>query len=228
METLVFILLCVYFLPSIIALIRGCNFLTVFLINLFLGWTVIGYFVALIIAATSSNNERNGHNATAVVNNNIVVHPGKDVKVSQSAPANNNGDNGVNLEKVIEHVKKISPKTKQAFTIIGCVVGSLLVMTICAGFLENREFYDVISRYESKSFAFRDLFDCKQLVDKEFKYRLCKCYFEYSLKIDEEYQQKIKEILNKTYEYSHQQNLEYQKTKDDYFNKAVNICSEAI
>jgi hypothetical protein len=41
-----------YFLPSIIALARGKrDILAIFLLNLFLGWSVIGWVVALIWAA---------------------------------------------------------------------------------------------------------------------------------------------------------------------------------
>lgn len=41
-----------YFLPSIIALARNKrDTLAIFLLNLFLGWSVIGWFVALIWAA---------------------------------------------------------------------------------------------------------------------------------------------------------------------------------
>jgi len=41
-----------YFLPTIIAAIRGKrDLLAIFLLNLFLGWSVIGWVVALIWAA---------------------------------------------------------------------------------------------------------------------------------------------------------------------------------
>jgi len=41
-----------YFLPSIISLIREKrDTLAIFLLNFFLGWTVIGWFIALIWAA---------------------------------------------------------------------------------------------------------------------------------------------------------------------------------
>lgn len=41
-----------YFLPSIIALAKSKrDLLAIFLLNLFLGWSVIGWFVALIWAA---------------------------------------------------------------------------------------------------------------------------------------------------------------------------------
>lgn len=44
--------LLVYFLPSIIALARSKrDILAIFLLNLFLGWSIIGWFVALIWAA---------------------------------------------------------------------------------------------------------------------------------------------------------------------------------
>jgi hypothetical protein len=42
------------FLPTVIALLRESrSTVGVFLVNLFLGWTVIGWFVALIWAASS-------------------------------------------------------------------------------------------------------------------------------------------------------------------------------
>jgi hypothetical protein len=41
-----------YFLPSIVALARSKrNTLSIFLLNLFLGWTLIGWVVALVWAA---------------------------------------------------------------------------------------------------------------------------------------------------------------------------------
>lgn len=51
---IVFILsLALYFLPTIIALLRGHrNALAIFLLNFFLGWTFIGWVVALVWSAT--------------------------------------------------------------------------------------------------------------------------------------------------------------------------------
>jgi len=47
-------ILCVYFLPAIIAALRRLyNQNAIFLTNLFFGWTVIGWVVALIWCATS-------------------------------------------------------------------------------------------------------------------------------------------------------------------------------
>lgn len=41
-----------YFLPSIIALIRSKrDLLSIFLLNFFLGWTMIGWIIALVWAA---------------------------------------------------------------------------------------------------------------------------------------------------------------------------------
>ena len=43
-----------YFLPSVIALARSKrDLLAIFLLNLFLGWSVIGWIVALVWAAKS-------------------------------------------------------------------------------------------------------------------------------------------------------------------------------
>jgi len=45
-----------YFLPSIIALARSKrDLLAIFLLNLFLGWSVIGWIVALLWAAKSDD-----------------------------------------------------------------------------------------------------------------------------------------------------------------------------
>ncbi len=45
--------LALYFLPTIIALLRGHrNALAIFLLNFFLGWTFIGWVVALVWSAT--------------------------------------------------------------------------------------------------------------------------------------------------------------------------------
>ena len=46
------ILLAMFFLPTIIAATRGHNAVAIFLLNFFFGWTVIGWFWALIWAVT--------------------------------------------------------------------------------------------------------------------------------------------------------------------------------
>lgn len=46
------ILTAMFFLPTIIAVARGHNALAIFLLNFFFGWTVIGWFWALIWAVT--------------------------------------------------------------------------------------------------------------------------------------------------------------------------------
>ena len=44
-----------YFLPTVIALSRGhLSALAIFLLNLFLGWTVVGWIVALIWSCTGN------------------------------------------------------------------------------------------------------------------------------------------------------------------------------
>lgn len=46
------ILIAMFFLPTIVAGARGHNALAIFLLNFFFGWTVIGWFAALIWAVT--------------------------------------------------------------------------------------------------------------------------------------------------------------------------------
>ena len=56
MEIIVLIiLLAAYFIPFIIAVIRGIkNSMSVFFLNLFLGWTVIGFFVLIFYASLTN------------------------------------------------------------------------------------------------------------------------------------------------------------------------------
>lgn len=45
---------CVYFLPSIVAQMRGHRQLTaITVLNLFLGWTLLGWVIALVWACTN-------------------------------------------------------------------------------------------------------------------------------------------------------------------------------
>lgn len=46
------ILTVMFFLPTIVALVRGHNTFAIFLLNFFFGWTVIGWFWALIWGVT--------------------------------------------------------------------------------------------------------------------------------------------------------------------------------
>jgi hypothetical protein len=47
-------LVLIHFLPTVIAALRHSrSTVGIFLLNLFLGWTVIGWFIALLWAATS-------------------------------------------------------------------------------------------------------------------------------------------------------------------------------
>jgi hypothetical protein len=46
-----------YFLPTVVALIRGhLSALAIFLLNLFLGWTLIGWIIALIWSCTGNTS----------------------------------------------------------------------------------------------------------------------------------------------------------------------------
>ena len=56
MEVIVLLIsLAAYFIPFIIAIIRGIkNSMSVFFLNLFLGWTVIGFFVLIFYASLTN------------------------------------------------------------------------------------------------------------------------------------------------------------------------------
>ena len=49
------ILIVLYFIPFIIATVRGVNnSMSVFFLNLFLGWTVVGFFVLIFYASLTN------------------------------------------------------------------------------------------------------------------------------------------------------------------------------
>lgn len=77
------IFLIFYFLPSIIALFRGkSNSFAIIILNIFLGWTFIGWVVALVWSFTSDQK-----NNTVVINNNQKF---KNPKNRESNFSNNN------------------------------------------------------------------------------------------------------------------------------------------
>ena len=64
----ILLLLILYFLPSIIAMVKSkSNTAAILVLNLFLGWTIIGWIVALVWAV-SANNIRN---QPIIVNNSV-------------------------------------------------------------------------------------------------------------------------------------------------------------
>ncbi len=53
---LILLVLLIYFLPSIIASLRGHpNQMSVIVVNLFLGWTLVGWVVALAMSVSGFN-----------------------------------------------------------------------------------------------------------------------------------------------------------------------------
>ena len=82
----VLIVALIYFLPSLVAMFRGhASGGGIFVLNLFLGWTFIGWLAALIWAAS---NARSGEQQVAITNINTVpqfVHSG----VSENTPPSN-------------------------------------------------------------------------------------------------------------------------------------------
>lgn len=64
LDVLIFILLVTvtFFLPVVVAVItKHHNMLAIFLLNLFLGWTVIGWIAALVWAATKPGTSTHRH-----------------------------------------------------------------------------------------------------------------------------------------------------------------------
>ena len=81
-----------YFLPSIIATLRGkANAGAIFALNLFLGWTLLGWVVAFVWSLTSDNKPQ-----TIVVNNHVPAE--REVNHYVAMPVNNQR----NQEPIIE------------------------------------------------------------------------------------------------------------------------------
>ena len=69
MELAAVFLLAMYFLPTIIAFIRGhASKWAILLLNIFLGWTLLFWFIALLWSASNSGGSQN-----IIVNNNQQV-----------------------------------------------------------------------------------------------------------------------------------------------------------
>ena len=76
---LIFILLilALYFLPFIIALIRDVrNKTSVFFLNLFLGWTIIGFFVLIFYASLTNASSNVSVASLPACSNNTSSPPG--------------------------------------------------------------------------------------------------------------------------------------------------------
>lgn len=61
MENIAIILLLLYFVPTVIAAISGKkNTMAIFVLNLLLGWTFVGWVVALVWSFTHENRSSSG------------------------------------------------------------------------------------------------------------------------------------------------------------------------
>ncbi|EMY3554920.1 superinfection immunity protein [Flavobacterium psychrophilum] len=94
-----------YFLPSIIALFRSkSNTTAIVMLNLFLGWTFIGWVVALIWAVTKDREMQ-----TIVVNNN-AYSDNKTINPLMSQPIADNLQNDVNQKTLSSQEVKSEEK----------------------------------------------------------------------------------------------------------------------
>ena len=95
-----------YFLPTVIAMLRGkSNTFAILLLNLFLGWTFIGWIVALVWSVTSDNKPQ-----TIVVNNNSSIEPKNEFKTLSSQGIKSEETNNSNLnshQEKIQNLKKL-------------------------------------------------------------------------------------------------------------------------
>jgi hypothetical protein len=95
-----------YFLPTVIAMLRGkSNTFAILLLNLFLGWTFIGWIVALVWSVTSDNKPQ-----TIVVNNNSSIEPKNELKTLSNQRIKSEQTNNSNLnshQEKIQNLKKL-------------------------------------------------------------------------------------------------------------------------
>ena len=78
--TFILLLGLLYFLPALISLLNGkSNTMAIFALNLFLGWTFIGWIVALVWALTNDTKPQsiivNATSTSEKISNNQNIHP---------------------------------------------------------------------------------------------------------------------------------------------------------
>ena len=87
-------------------MLRGkSNTFAILLLNLFLGWTFIGWIVALVWSVTSDNKPQ-----TIVVNNNSSIEPRNEFKTFSSQRIKSEQTNNSNLnshQEKIQNLKKL-------------------------------------------------------------------------------------------------------------------------
>lgn len=105
------IILISYFFPSIIALLKGkSNTTAIIILNIFLGWTFVGWIVALVWAFTVDNKSQ-----TVVINNNSEKQiKSKKSKILETEESVNNSEISPKRTKtkIISHQEKIENLVK--------------------------------------------------------------------------------------------------------------------
>lgn len=100
------IILISYFFPSIIALLKGkSNTTAIIILNIFLGWTFVGWIVALVWAFTVDIKSQ-----TVVINNNSEKQiKSKNSKILETGEGANNSEISPKKikTKIISHQEKI-------------------------------------------------------------------------------------------------------------------------
>ena len=97
-----------YFLPTVIAMLRGkSNTFAILILNLFLGWTFIGWIVALVWSVTNDNKPQ-----TIVVNNNSSIKTEKEFKTLSSLENKSEQINNANLNSHIDKIEKLKKLKK--------------------------------------------------------------------------------------------------------------------
>lgn len=216
-----FFLVCfaMYFLPTIIAIIRKNNIASVLLINLFLGWSVIGYFLALGLAIYNTKHSK------VIVNNSIIVNSEKNAKINQKSEPE---QKTINKQLTKKNKKNLTKKQKD-FLIVSCgVLGSIILILVFGRTLDDKVFYMQLQEYEQNSKMFKELFDCENLKDEEYREEVCTCLYEFSVKKEQEYYLQKEKIQKTKYEYSYQKDKDLNKLKEAYQTEAISICEDII
>jgi|SRR5882672_9924668 len=100
--------LLIYFLPTIIALISGCNRTgAVFVMNLFLGWTFIGWVWAFVWAVSPNRQSQN-----VIINNHVSADRTINPIIAQ--PTNDNFQQFSNTQSLQKQPAQIKMTTIQS------------------------------------------------------------------------------------------------------------------
>lgn len=203
------LLLLLYFLPTVFAMYRRLDTFPILLLNIFLGWTIIGWIVALVLSLKTTNECA----AQKCGNAGALMSPCGCNHTTTNTPTPRNG--GLRL----------------AIIILSTICGTLFCafVSLCTYIaIADSKFDSKIGAYAIQSRAFAELYECPNSMDMEFRDAFCKCLYEYSVTVQDEYFEQKARLMNSQHENPLQMDNEVEYLRSEYQSKGLDVCENAI